>query len=545
MRDVGRWAAGKNPTIRATVLRIREGLRGPPVSVSGEHHLLICARRPAEGEVGEPSWPGVTEELALRLEPGEVVRWRGQVDVLGEARALADGGSDDVRVWSLQDVSDFVVTDRRLLYAGQGLTVNRTGRGRRLTAGVRKAYGSLPEGGRILAGQVRFEWPADIFAQAASVPWPGAVIVLTCMDGDVPVRLLVGWLRGIGGPSAEQRAASFARALAGDIARFRLLGAPSRLGPAETRRLRALCDQPGPEGAQPGLHLELPGGVPVGSVDPERRVAEPATPPPRAAAESRTPAPSTDPGREPRPRIGLLERVGVVALCGVLLLGIWTVGGLRSTSAAAGELERARQAFRRGDARGVVRAGDSVLRTAPRSLPALVLNSCATWDIRYTDEAVLYYQRALMAGLPWDRLVVRRPCFLNAPTFHGLRMARIASMPMLYAAPRGRTASGAALEVMATGDARTTPGESLLAAACLNDRSDLRLLAAAQLTMALNGPALPQATGALRGCLQSLRGRYVFETRDRQEIFWPKDLGDRRFLPDSSPIPGRRPRRLP
>jgi hypothetical protein len=37
----------------------------------------------------------------------------------------------------------------------------------------------------------------------------------------------------------------------------------------------------------------------------------------------------------------------------------------------------------------------------------------------------------------------------------------------------------------------------------------------------------------------------VFEERDGREIFWPRDMGDRRFLPDSSPIPGHLPRRLP
>jgi hypothetical protein len=402
-------------------------------------------------------------------------------------------------------------------------------------ARVRTAYRSLPDGGRVLVGQIRFEWPVDVFVQATSVPWPGAAIFLTCTDGGQPVRLLVGWLRGIGGPPAEERAAGFARALAGDIARFRLRGDPSRLSGAETQRLLTLRDQPGSGGNQSGLRLELPGAVPVGEVYPERQ----------AATDPQTPMAPAGPEPEPRRRLGLLERIGVVALCGILLLALWTVGGLRSTSAAAGELDRARQAFQRGDEREVVRAGDAVLRTTPRSLVALVLNSCATWDIGYTDEAVLYYQRALMAGLPWNRLVVHRSCFLNAPTYHGLRMAEVAGMPILYAASRGRTASSSALEAVVVGDARTTPGESLLAAACLNDRSDLRLLAAAQLTMALNGPALPQAKGALRSCLQKLRGRYVFETRDHQGIFWPKDLGDRRFLPDSSPIPGRLPRRLP
>jgi hypothetical protein len=132
---------------------------------------------------------------------------------------------------------------------------------------------------------------------------------------------------------------------------------------------------------------------------------------------------------------------------------------------------------------------------------------------------------------------------------HGLRMTQIAGMPLLYAAPSRKDRAGVALEAIATaepGTPRPPLDHSLLAAACLNDRSGLRLLAAMNLTIALNDPQIPPAHGVLRTCVGKFRGRYGFQPQPNgTEIFAPMDLKDRVFLPNSSPIPGRLPRPLP
>jgi len=39
--------------------------------------LLIAARGPADGDRDQLHWPAVDEELAVRLEAGEILRWRG------------------------------------------------------------------------------------------------------------------------------------------------------------------------------------------------------------------------------------------------------------------------------------------------------------------------------------------------------------------------------------------------------------------------------------------------------------------------------------
>jgi hypothetical protein len=624
------------------------------------------------------------------------------------------------------------VTDRRLVYTGQGLKVDRRGPAAELMAETRRAYDALPEKGRILVGQVRFDWPVSVSVRPVDHAWPGAALTVTCVDGDSEVDLLLLFIKGIGGPSPGDAADRFARALVSDVARFRLATRTSRLAPEEVQRLLQQRDQPTSSGG-PVHRFDLPGGLPVGSpagrppingarsrlgqatVDALRLAAEEAgdqrpvdtldallgicrlelerwTPvfvrvelsvdelrteaerplaplpstrlplsddadppqlevtseleeavrlaeqivvrydfevvapshlalaiallpckgssvltsgagvvsssevvavlcetlfnttfvgierlvadrtaagqaaldPPDPARSAPAAAPLSDReaawaaspyGRKPgktapkEPRLRLAERIGAIALFLVLLLVVVTIGGVRSTSAAAHDLARGRSALARGDRRQAVQAWADVLRTAPRSLDALVLTSCVEWDIRYTDEAVLYYQRALLAGLPWNRLVVNRQCFLNAPMLHGLRMAQIAGMPLLYAAPSRKDRAGVALEAIATaepGVSRPQPAHSLLAAACLNDRSGLRLLAAMDMTIALNDPQIPPAHGVLRTCVGKFRGRYGFQPQPSgTEIFLPKDLKDRAFLPSSSPMPGRLPRPLP
>jgi hypothetical protein len=739
--------------------------------VGGVHvRPLITVRGPEDGDSDGLLWPAVDEELTLRLEDGEILRWRGRGH-LAEARRLPrDDSDDEFLAWTLKEVTDLVVTDRRLAYAGQGLKIDRRGPFAQTMAETRQAYDALPEGGRVLVGQVRFQWPVGVSVQRVRHLWPGAALVITCVDDDSEADLVLMFLKQVMGPSPHDAAEKFARALVSDIARFRLSERSSRLTRAEVERIVQQRDRPTPSSA--GVtRFDLPGALPVGSgigcgvdkrpatmsrpsqatVDALRLAAEeasdgrlvdtldallgicrleverwtpafvrmefsvdglraqtgqspesidgaivaigedatifelqvtaeledamrlaeqiairygfevvapshlalaialspgrgssvlrsgvaspaevitvlsetlfdttfvgiervlaetiavgrdsrhcggpmvveqavrpsaqPAPPGPEPAELAATPVSDREaawaasphatrkaPTRPEGHRLGFLERIGVIALLLVLVLVLVSIGGAQSTSAAAHDLARGRAALARGDQRTAVRAWRDVLRTAPRSLSALVLTSCVEWKMRYTDEAVSYYQSALVAGLPWDRLVVNRPCFVNAPTLHGLQMTQTAGLPILFAIPSRKDRTGVALEAIAAaapgaganplvrealarltvaGDdpTRPVPAQSLLAAACLNDRSNLRMIAAMDLTLALNDPRMPRANGILRSCALKFRGRYVVVPRSHgQEIFLPKDLGDRTFLPDSSPIPGRLPQPLP
>jgi hypothetical protein len=702
---------------------------------------LIVVRGPHDGASDQLRWPIVDEELNLQLEDGEIVRWRGSGRV-AEARRLDRGDPDsEFRVWGLEEVTDLIVTDRRLAYAGQGLTVDRRGSAARLMDETSRAYAALPDGGRVLVGQVRFQWPVSVSVQVIRRPWPAAALMVSSIEDDWEANLVLLFLRQLmGGPSPRESAERFARALVSDIAAFRLIHGLSALTRAEVEQLVTLRDRPTSSGARV-TWFDLPGALPVGSEIEQRRDERPATTSRlsqatvdalRLAAEEAgdadlvdtvaallgicrleldrwtsalvrmelsveglrawtaqspesvdgatvsldedadsielrvtselagamrlaeriavnygfeavapshlalaialapgsgssvlgsglpshaevvtvlsetlfdttfvgierlaattisgvpdraesAPAPMTvqeeawaaspyavkASSRPKGARLGFVERIGAIALLLVLVLTLVTVGGLHSSSAAAHSLASGRAALARGDQRAAVRAWRDVLRTAPRSLSALVLTSCVEWSMRYTDEAVSYYQQALVAGLPYDKVVMNRPCFVNAPTLHGLQMARVAGLPVLFAIPSQKDRTGVALEAIATaqpadanpligealdrrtGDdpARPVAAQSLLAAACLNDRSNLRTVAAMDLTLALNDPRMPRVKGILRSCAMNFRGRYVVQPRSHgQELFLPKDLGVRSFDPDSSPIPGRLPQPLP
>lgn len=248
-------------------------------------------------------------------------------------------------------------------------------------------------------------------------------------------------------------------------------------------------------------------------------------------------------------RIAFVERVGVIALALIVLLVLASFGGLRSTTSAARHLERGQVALHRGDHRSAVRAWQDVLMASPGSLKARLLLSCTLWDIGYVDDAVQHYQQALVLGLPWNTVVTDRRCWLNDPTGHRLRLRSVQHVPVLYVRPRDKDRDGVAFHTILAGgradDPRhPLPAESMLAAACLNDRADLRLLAAIHMTLALNDPALPRLNGVLLHCATSFKGRYRFQVRAGQEIFFPADRDERTFWTSHSPIPAHRPRPL-
>jgi hypothetical protein len=64
------------------------------------------------------------------------------------------------------------------------------------------------------------------------------------------------------------------------------------------------------------------------------------------------------------------------------------------------------------------------------------------------------------------------------------------------------------------------------------------------MTLALNDPDLPRLNGVLLRCATSFKGRYRFQVRAGQEIFFPADRDERTFWTSHSPIPAHRPRPL-
>jgi hypothetical protein len=227
-----------------------------------------------------------------------------------------------------------------------------------------------------------------------------------------------------------------------------------------------------------------------------------------------------------------------------------------------GTRDTARHATAAGQVRTAARAWLNVLSAAPRSIEALIALSCLSWDAGYQDEAVLYYQRALTAGAGWDRIVTPGTCFVNAPTLHRLARVRLPGGTLLFVVPGAADVDGAVLVAIANGnvsdairakyleaiapDREPTDVDVLLATACLNDRVGLSYLASLNFTLGINGATHAVApTGALNECLHSLPDRYGFVTRSGVDLYLPKDLASRLFIPEQSPLPGPLPPVLP
>jgi hypothetical protein len=656
---------------------------------------LITARGPGQGELGEPLWPAVDDELAIRFEPGETLRWRGRAQVSESRLADGDDPESDFDVWCLSE-ADIIITDRRIAYAGQSLDPDRIGPGAKMTAAARAAYRTLPQGGAIMVGHLRFDWLARVVLRKVTFLMRGAVLSLCCGEGTGRTRLVIPLFGSNVGKPAPLRAAELSHALAGDIARSRgreppdpfrhergllfdlpgwvPIGAAARRPAQDTRRLnqpaihalRLAAEEAGDrpvlttqdllvgacrielerwapllvrvelsvEGLRAGpgrpeapattrVDLLSDPDVPAVTVTAEvadamqlaeqialrygfetvapahlalaialhpkssgaavltSRGAEPGAvvaalsetlfdadfddldelrddvlvtarlvSPALEAPAPQPPAPEAPTARPAgKVRIAFVERVGVIALALIVLLVLASFGGLRSTTSAARDLERGHVALHRGDHRNAVRAWQDVLMASPGSLKARLLLSCTLWDIGYVDDAVQYYQQALVEGLPWNTVVTDRRCWLNDPTGHRLRLRSVQHVPVLYVRPGDKDRDGVALHAILAGgraDAphHPLPAESMLAAACLNDRADLRLLAAIHMTLALNDPALPRLNGVLLRCATSFKGRYRFQVRAGQEIFFPADRDERTFWTSHSPIPAHRPRPL-
>lgn len=187
-------------------------------------------------------WPAVTDGLAIRWEPGEVVRWRGTATV-GEVRYEQRDGTDRPhRAWRLAN-ADVVITDRRLTYRGSEL--------QRCTCRLAAAVAHLDQhlsaaAPSVLVGHVRFQWPLRVLLAPISEQnmWG---IACRCMEDDKYVTLTLGIDDQTTGAPTEAVAAEVAVGLVSDIARFRLAAQARTLTRDQIRQLAAQRDNPRPD----------------------------------------------------------------------------------------------------------------------------------------------------------------------------------------------------------------------------------------------------------------------------------------------------------
>ena len=181
----------------------------------GLHVELVLALEPADGQGGLDRPPAGDEQLAVRFEDGEILRWRGSGHVAELRRSHAEDPDSVFRAWTIEPLTQLVVTDRRLIYTGQGLKVDRRGPAAQMMAETLRAYNVLPERGRVLVGQVRFDWPVRMSVRPVDHAWPGAALTVTCVDGDSEadrgrrLPVFIGALRATCCRSAATRWASW------------------------------------------------------------------------------------------------------------------------------------------------------------------------------------------------------------------------------------------------------------------------------------------------------------------------------------------------
>jgi hypothetical protein len=222
---------------------------------------LIALRSHSDPGTKDLMWPVITDGLLIRLEPGEVVRWRGTA-MVGEVRLESRDGADRPhRAWRLTN-ADVLITDRRLTYRGHDLERCTC----RLAAAVAHLDQPRPAASSfVLAGHVRFQWPLRIsLAPVSGQDMWG--IVCRCMEDDKYVSLTIGIDDQTVGAPAETIAAEVAAGLVSDIARFRLSAQARTLKRDQIRQLAAQRDNPGPDSEKDSGNREwaMVAAVPVG-----------------------------------------------------------------------------------------------------------------------------------------------------------------------------------------------------------------------------------------------------------------------------------------
>ena len=219
-------------------------------------HPLLQSRTPAAVVSGSIQWPVVNPDFSTRLEPGEAMRWTGRLHV-AEFRF---GGPEDRswhRVWALAGPGDCVVTDRRIIYRGERV-VRCTCRWAKMADRINDTAGKAS----ILAGQVRFQWPAAVLLTVRHIEGrPAPELRLDCQDSESVLAIVFTFVTA---PGVEQIASGVARGLVSDIARFRLVTRGRALGPERIRQLTAQRDTPTSVDSGTSQRWRLEGGLMVG-----------------------------------------------------------------------------------------------------------------------------------------------------------------------------------------------------------------------------------------------------------------------------------------
>ena len=223
--------------------------------------ILVALRDFSGPAADDLIWPAVTGDLLIRLEPSEVIRWRGAANV-GEIRRPQQPGAAWELVWKLTEPADCLITDRRITYRGHDF---RKGTGPMATAVAELRRPQTVAVPSVLAGQVRYQWAAAVSLAAASPPnqatWG---ITLSGQDGDIAVRLVLTMDEKICGAAPEGIAFDVAAGMASDIARFRLAARARTLEPDQIRQLTAQRDNPAPVIAETTRRWPLPGALKLG-----------------------------------------------------------------------------------------------------------------------------------------------------------------------------------------------------------------------------------------------------------------------------------------
>jgi hypothetical protein len=125
---------------------------------------LLALREPGLCEDGDLLFPELSEDGDLALAPGEFIGWQGR----GLVECLRFRGSWTTD-WASGKPMDLVLTNRRLIYSLEKYDTGNTYFGglvvdAAILTAVSKARAALRRRGRVAVGQVRCEWPREVWS---------------------------------------------------------------------------------------------------------------------------------------------------------------------------------------------------------------------------------------------------------------------------------------------------------------------------------------------------------------------------------------------
>ncbi|MFY1673508.1 hypothetical protein ACN27G_26690 [Plantactinospora sp. WMMB334] len=206
-------------------------------------------------------FPQLDWHRRLILDADERVLWRDRVEVTGYL--LTPGGGPDELAWSLPRQAEVTVTDRRLTYICADCHI---GPAPALRTDPRHRRRSGPVGGRVVTGQIRWQWPAGLRIlgpdAATGVATERLLVVCDAVRATGRPALALSGVALDSPQSVRRLATVIRRAVAG----FRLANpAMMELAPPEWD---ALITRAGPALfadalADPRRGIDLPGALPV------------------------------------------------------------------------------------------------------------------------------------------------------------------------------------------------------------------------------------------------------------------------------------------